>query len=137
MLTKREYFALVSTGDSLVACGGLDETSILLRTCERFDPASEAWTGIASLSFGRSLLSLAWAWGRVYAASGHTGPAPHTPTQVVEVREADVVWTNPTRHAFGSFLASAAFTSPSETLARSGLAGPSLRQRIGSVTFKS
>ena len=55
-------------GGALYVTGGNDNTK--LRSCERYDPAANAWSPIADLPEPRSFLALAFLRGSLYAVGG-------------------------------------------------------------------
>jgi kelch-like protein 17 (actinfilin) len=86
MASARSHFAAAAMGGFLYVTGGVEGPNggpyVVLRRCERYDPAANAWSSIADLPEPRWLHALACLDGSLYAVGGNcdfVGPASTFP----------------------------------------------------------
>lgn len=72
MLSKRCRLGVAAMHGQIYVAGGYDG-NVFLRSVERYDPANDCWTRVASMSIKRSRVALAASGGKLYAIGGYDG----------------------------------------------------------------
>ena len=90
MASARNQFAAAAMGGFLYVTGGvegpLDGPHVVLRRCERYDPASNTWSRIADLPEPRYSHALAYLGGSLYAVGGRAAAGAAADQQPQEDR---------------------------------------------------
>src|SRR6266540_2783555 len=86
-LPTRSEGAGIRSADSLYCIGGRSLT--VLSDVDRFSPASNTWTSVASMPTARAGLAVANVGDKIYAIGGRTGTTPCTGTPLTAVERYD------------------------------------------------
>jgi hypothetical protein len=70
MNVKRAAHAAAAVNNTIIACGGLDDLSKSLSSCEQFNVSTQKWTFIASLPSANSYFTMTTLDNLVYSTGG-------------------------------------------------------------------